>query len=143
MSCWEAFTSGSWASYFGGESEVTDISRACKETARLGWGRSVFFWLFTRGEVRVECWSEECWNTNQCCATEALLLCSLHPVRLLQKLPPETPVLCTKCYLDLPQDEPYIDEIEPLLRKYPCSLLRLLIGFLRAFLGSICMKSKA
>eukprot|EP00435_Cladocopium_sp_Y103_P075374 s26_g57.t1 len=35
------------------------------------------------------------------------------------RLPPETPVLCTKCYTD-GEDEPYLDTLEPLLRKYPC-----------------------
>ena len=74
-SCWKAFTTGSWASYFGGRKEVTDIERACEEAA--------------------------------------ILLKS-------GRLPSETPILCTKCYLDRAQDEPYLEILEPLLRKRPC-----------------------
>ncbi|CAK9084388.1 CCA tRNA nucleotidyltransferase [Durusdinium trenchii] len=71
----KAFTTGSWASYFGGRKEVTDIERACEEAA--------------------------------------ILLKS-------GRLPSETPILCTKCYLDRAQDEPYLEILEPLLRKRPC-----------------------
>ena len=31
----KAFTTGNWASHFGGKNEVTDIDRACAETAKL------------------------------------------------------------------------------------------------------------
>eukprot|EP00439_Symbiodinium_sp_Y106_P066732 s1008_g10.t3 len=42
--------------------------------------------------------------------------------RLLQsgKVPPDTPILCTKCYDSMPCDEPYVDVVEPFLRKVPC-----------------------
>ena len=71
----KAFTVGCWASHFGGKMQVTDIERACGETARL----------LESGRV-----------------------------------PPDTPILCTKCYDSLPQDEPYVDVVEPFLRKAPC-----------------------
>jgi len=71
----KAFTTGNWALHFGGKNEVTDIDRACAETAKL-----------------------------------------------LQstKLPSDTPILCTKCYTDGSEDEPYLDILEPLLKRYPC-----------------------
>ena len=31
----KAFTTGSWAKHFGGPTEVEDISRACREAAKL------------------------------------------------------------------------------------------------------------
>ena len=31
----KAFTTGNWALHFGGKNEVTDIDRACAETAKL------------------------------------------------------------------------------------------------------------
>lgn len=71
----KAFTVGGWASHFGGVEQVTDIERACAETAKL----------FKSGF-----------------------------------LPEDTPVLCTKCYLDGRYDEPYVDVVEPLLREYNC-----------------------
>ncbi|OLP79258.1 hypothetical protein AK812_SmicGene40469 [Symbiodinium microadriaticum] len=42
--------------------------------------------------------------------------------RLLEsgKVPPDTAILCTKCYDSMPHDEPYVDVVEPFLRKVPC-----------------------
>lgn len=36
------------------------------------------------------------------------------------RLPEGVPVLCTKCYLDGPSDEPYVDILESALRRFPC-----------------------
>lgn len=55
---------------------------------------------------------EEVRDIARACGAAAQLLGS-------GKLPPETPVLCTKCYTD-GEDEPYLETLEPLLRKYPC-----------------------
>eukprot|EP00927_Polykrikos_kofoidii_P073034 TRINITY_DN69105_c0_g1_i1.p1 TRINITY_DN69105_c0_g1~~TRINITY_DN69105_c0_g1_i1.p1 ORF type:complete len:249 (-),score=48.67 TRINITY_DN69105_c0_g1_i1:118-822(-) len=52
-------------------------------------------------------------DIERACAEVARLLCS-------GKVPQDTPVLCTKCYLDGIDDEPYVESVEQILRDYPC-----------------------